>query len=97
MEFILKNTWSRNVKKCCSLSHFFDHFYNAVGTLTPVEGNINAEKYFNMIDNNLWSVIAHHFPDDNYTFMDDNGPIHRACTVYQYKENNTIPPTDWPA
>ena len=42
-------------------------------------------------------MIAHHFPDDNYTFMDDNGPIHRACTVYQYKENNTIHHTDWPA
>ena len=64
--------------------------FNGVGTLTRVEGNINAEKYINMIDNNLWPVIVHYFPDDN-------APVHRACTVHQYMENNNIHHTEWPA
>ena len=41
-------------------------------TLTVVDGNI---------DNFVWSVIARHFPDDNY-----NAPIHRARVVKVYME-----------
>jgi hypothetical protein len=37
-----------------------------IGTLCFVECNINAEKYINIIDTNLWPVIARHFPQDNY-------------------------------
>jgi hypothetical protein len=32
-----------------------------VGTLTPVEGNMNSEKYISVLDDNLWPVIARHF------------------------------------
>lgn len=71
--------------------------YGGVGTLTHVQGKINAQKYIDIIDNNLWPVIARHFPDDNYTFMDDNAPVHRAHIVCQYMENNNIHHTVWPA
>ena len=71
--------------------------YNGVGTLTHVEGNINAVKYISIIDDNLWPVIARHFPDENYTFMDDNAPVHRAHVVREYMENNNIHHTEWPA
>ena len=36
-------------------------YYNRIGTLCHVEGTINAQKYINIIDNNLWPVIARHF------------------------------------
>ncbi|VDI80673.1 Hypothetical predicted protein [Mytilus galloprovincialis] len=42
--------------------------WNAVGTLTPVEGNINAVKYQEIVDEHLWPVIARHFPGGNYFF-----------------------------
>ena len=71
--------------------------YAGVGTLTHVDGNINALKYINIIDNNLWPVIARHFPDGNYTFMDDNAPVHRAHVVDEYWETNDINHTEWPA
>jgi hypothetical protein len=32
--------------------------YGAVGTLTPIEGNINSRKYIEILDGNLWPVIA---------------------------------------
>jgi hypothetical protein len=35
--------------------------YYDVGTLTPVEGNMNSEKYISVLDDNLWPVIARHF------------------------------------
>ena len=71
--------------------------YAGVGTLTHVDGNINALKYINIIDNNLWPVIARHFPDGNYTFMDDNAPVHRAHVVDEYWETYDINHTEWPA
>lgn len=71
--------------------------FEGMGTLTPVEGNINAAKYIDIIDNNLWPVIARHFPNDDYTFMDDNAPVHRAHQVRDYMEINNIHCTEWPA
>jgi hypothetical protein len=35
--------------------------YESVGTLTVVDGDINAQKYIEVIDNFVWPVIAHHF------------------------------------
>jgi hypothetical protein len=43
-----------------------------IWSLCQVNGNINAEKYISVLDSQLWSVIARHFPDDSYVFQDDN-------------------------
>lgn len=71
--------------------------YDGVGTLTGVEGNINAAKYIDIVDNNLWPVIAAHFTDKPYVYMDDNAPVHRANAVKAFMENNEINTTTWPA
>ena len=70
---------------------------NGVGTLVAVNGNINAQKYIDILDNNLWPVIARHFPDNSYIFMDDNAPVHRARLVSAYMQDNDINTTEWPA
>jgi transposase len=71
--------------------------YHGVGTLCRVIGNINSEKYVDIFDNNLWPVIARHFPDNNYMFMDDNAPVHRSIFSTNYKTNNNIIMLEWPA
>ena len=71
--------------------------WNAVGTLTKVDGNINAAKYQNIFDDNLWPVIAHHFPQNGYYFQDDNAPVHRARTTQEYLTRNNINRMSWPA
>lgn len=71
--------------------------FDGIGTLTPVEGNINSVKYIEILDNNLWPVIARHFTSNDYVFMDDNAPVHRAHIVNTYKETNNITSTEWPA
>ena len=48
--------------------------YEGVGTLTVADGNINAQKYIEVIDNFVWPVITGHSSDDNYVFQDDNAP-----------------------
>jgi hypothetical protein len=49
-----------------------------VGTVTPVVGNLNSEKYINNLDDNLWPVIAQHFPTSPYIFQVDNAPCHES-------------------
>ena len=70
--------------------------YEGVGTLTVVDGDINAQKYIEVIDNFVWPVIAHHFPDDNYVFQDDNAPIQRTCVVKEYMEETDLHGIEWP-
>lgn len=71
--------------------------FDGMGTIVPVEGNINALKYLEIVDNNLWPVIARHFPNKDYVFQDDNAPVHRAHVVKNYMTENNINCTDWPA
>ena len=69
--------------------------YCGIGTLCHVEGTINAQKY--IIDKDLWPLIASHFGNNEYTFMDDNAPVHRANIVKTYKETIQINEIEWPA
>ena len=62
--------------------------YEGVGTLTVVdtERNINAKIYIEVVDNFVWFVIARHFSDDKYLFLDDNAPMYRTRVVKEYME-----------
>jgi len=71
--------------------------FEGIGTLTPVDGIIDSRKYINIIEDNLWPVIARHFGHDEYTFMDNNALVHRARIVKTYMENNNVNTTDGPA
>jgi hypothetical protein len=71
--------------------------FNGVGTLTTVNGNINAAKYIEILEDNLWPVIVRHYPEEKYIFQDDNAPLHRARSVQYYKTQNNINGMFWPA
>lgn len=71
--------------------------FNGVGTLCRVEGNINSEKYIDILDTNLWPVIARHFPDGSYLFQDDNAPVHRSRLTQDFVARNRIKNMSWPA
>ena len=65
--------------------------------ITAVEGNIKAQKYQQILDNNLWPVIARHFPNDRYIFQDDNARVHRARSTKEFIHRNGITIMNWPA
>ena len=71
--------------------------YHGVGTITTVNGTVNRHKYIEILEDNLWPVIATHFPNQNFLFQDDNAPIHRAQDVENYKARNRINCISWPA
>jgi hypothetical protein len=43
-----------------------------------LNGNINAAKYIEILEDNLWPIIVRHYTEENYIFQDDNAPVHRA-------------------
>ena len=69
-------------------------FYDGVGTLTAVEGNINSAKYIDILDKNLWPVVVWYFEGKENLFMDDNAPVHRALSVENYKDQNEVTSID---
>ena len=71
--------------------------YHGIGTMTDVIGNINAQKYIDIVDNNLWAVIARHFGNNDYIFQQDNAPVHTARLAQNYFTENNIKTTTWPA
>lgn len=71
--------------------------WHGVGTLSKVDGNINAAKYQEILDNNLWPVLVRHFPDNSYFFQDDNAPVHRAQSTQNFIHRNGIKTMGWPA
>ena len=73
------------------------HFWFGPGTVTAVDGNINAIKYQDILEDHLWPVIAQHFPQGGFIFQDDNAPVHRARSTVAYKTQNHIPSLTWPA
>ncbi|CAC5397113.1 unnamed protein product [Mytilus coruscus] len=74
-----------------------EKFYQGVGTLTKVEGYINADKYISILDDNIWPVIARHFPTNDYLFQDDNAPVHRARSTKAYIARTHLQNMSWPA
>lgn len=41
--------------------------YEGLGTITIV----NDPKYLDIIENNVWPIIARHFPNNDYIYQDD--------------------------
>ena len=71
--------------------------FNGVGTLCKVDGNINTQKYIAILEDNIWYVIARHFPRNNFLFQDDNAPVHRAAVTRQYCATNGLKFMSWPS
>lgn len=69
---------------------------DGVGTLEPIDGNINSEKYIECLDDNLWPVVNKVFGAEPYIFQDDNATPHRSVVTRQWKEENGISTMDWP-
>ena len=68
-----------------------------MGTISSVHGNINAEKYQEILDENLWPEIARHFPAGNYIFQQDNALVHTARSTQEYLHRYDVTCMSWPA
>ena len=71
--------------------------YDGVGTLAVIDGNINSQNYIDILDTNLWPVIAKVFPAGQWIFQDDHAPPHVLRLTMNWKQANNITTMMWPA
>jgi len=85
--------------KCREISvMFWDCIcYKGVGTLVPIDGNIDSRKYVKVLDENLWPVVCKNFAGKQFIFQDDNAPVHRLLLTRLWKKEHHISSFTWPA
>ncbi|CAG5015993.1 unnamed protein product [Parnassius apollo] len=68
-----------------------------VGRLYVVQGTMRQHQYKEVLQNRLLPTLREWFPDsENFTFMHDSAPCHKAKSVTKFLEENIIPVLPWP-
>ena len=70
---------------------------NELGPLVRLEGRVTANIYIEMLANYLIPFINDLENKDDYTFQEDNAPIHTAKIAKKWKSDNNIKSLPWPA
>ena len=72
---------------------------HGVGELVLVDGNMNHQKYIDVLETGLLPSITNMFGDRNYPFVfqDDNAPCHRPRAVDDWLNEQDIRRMMWPA
>ena len=68
-----------------------------VGTLQCMDGTVNSARYRDILDNNLWPVIAKHFGNKEFLFQEDGASIHTSHLMGEYRASTNLPTIQWPA
>jgi hypothetical protein len=71
--------------------------YNGVGTIIPINGNMNSVKYIETLDNHLWPIVAKNFGNSAWIFQEDKAHCHVSRQCNAWKADNNIPILPWPA
>lgn len=61
-----------------------------MGTLTFVDGIINAQEYQDILQNSLLPSITKLYPNGNYVFQQDGAPCHMAKSTKKWFGTNQI-------
>ena len=71
--------------------------YYGVGTLKVVNGNMNSDNYFEVLNEWLWPVVARHFANRRWIFQEDNSPCYVSLHSNHLKQENKVNTLPWPA
>lgn len=70
--------------------------FDRVGPLVFVEGNMNSNKYVQVLEDHFLPFVAQHAPARRWWLQDDNASIHRSHQTETWKRQNNIPSFFWP-
>ncbi len=72
--------------------------FSAAGTgrLVAIEGNMNAAKYRDILDENLLQSAQDLRLGQRFTFQQDNDPKHTAKITKEWLHNNSVTVLEWP-
>ncbi|KAI4885106.1 hypothetical protein NFI96_011813 [Prochilodus magdalenae] len=67
------------------------------GRLVAIEGKMNAAKYRDILEENLFQSALDLRLGRRFTFQQDNGPKHTAKITKEWLRNNSVNILDWPS
>ena len=70
--------------------------YGDQRTLKWVRGNINSQKYCSTLQEELLPLLESAYPDGNYTFVQDNAPVHVSAEIRTWLDCNSVNTSVWP-
>ena len=70
--------------------------FKGIGSLFPVQGMMNADKYIKVIQRKVVKDMERAFPNGGGIFQQDLAPCHTAKKVKKFFEENHIKVLDWP-
>ena len=70
--------------------------YGGQGTLKWVRVNINSQKYCSTLHEELLPLLQSGCPDNNYTFIQDNAPVHTSAETRAWLDHNSVSTSVWP-
>ncbi len=73
--------------------------WQGLGPLVPLEGRVTANQYKVVLNDHLYPMMKHFYPDGSALFQDDNAPIHRARGVTEWFDEyeNDVNHMLWPS
>ena len=70
--------------------------HDGVGTLVPVDSDIDSWKYTQILDANLWPVVVKRIMEKPFIFQDDDASAYSSKCMRQWTVTNEIPQITWP-
>ena len=71
--------------------------WNGTGTLVPIDGIMNTDKYISIINNNLEEATVKMNLEEEFIFQQNNDPKHVTKTSMKFFSDSDIKLLEWPA
>lgn len=67
------------------------------GVAWQIEGRLNSQSYLDILENVMLPSVSQTYPNNTFTFQQDNNPVHTARVITQWITNRNVEILPWPS